>query len=75
MSLSVINLSRTLKSNIIALITIHAKLSKLIFLLTRINLINFINVLIRISITFYFYLVLSLLKLSNLIIKSIVTLL
>jgi len=53
----------------------YAKSSKLIFLLTKINLINFINLLIIISITLHFYLVLSLIKSSNLTIKSIVTLL
>jgi len=53
----------------------YAKSSKLIFLLTRINLINFVNSFIIISITLHFYLVPSLIKSSNLIIKSIVTLL
>jgi hypothetical protein len=75
LSLSIINLSSTLKSNIIALITMYAKSSKLIFLLTRINLINFVNLLIIISIALHLCLVLGLIKSSNLIIKSIVTLL
>jgi len=52
----------------------YAKSSKVIFLLTKINLINFIKLLIIISITLHFYLVLSLIKSSNLTIKSIVTL-
>jgi len=52
----------------------YTKFSKLIFLLTKINLISFINLLIIISITLHFYLVLSLIKSSNLTIKSIVTL-
>jgi len=51
----------------------YARSSKLISLLTKINLINFINLLIIISITLHFYLVLGLIKSSNLIIKSIVT--
>jgi hypothetical protein len=74
LSLLVINLSRTLKSNIIALITIYARSKELIFLLTKINLIYFINLLIITSITSHFYLVPSLIKSSNLIIKFIVTL-
>jgi len=53
----------------------YAKSSKLIFLLTKINLINFVNLLIITSIILHFYLVLSLIKSSNLTIKSIVTLL
>jgi len=75
LSLSVINLSRTLKSNIIALITVYARSSALIFLLTRINLINFVNLLIITSIALHFYFILGLIESSNLIIKSIVTLL
>jgi len=53
----------------------YARFNKLIFLLTRINLINFINFLIIISITLHFYLVLGLIKSSNLTIKFIITLL
>jgi len=53
----------------------YAKFSKLIFLLTRINLIYFINLLIITSITLHFYLVLGLIKSSSLTIKFIVTLL
>jgi len=53
----------------------YARFSKLIFLLTKINVINFINLLIITSITLHFYLVLGLIKSSSLIIKSIVTLL
>jgi len=53
----------------------YAKSSKLIFLLTRITLIDFVNLLIIISITLYFYLILGLIKFSNLIIKFIITLL
>jgi hypothetical protein len=53
----------------------YARSSKLIFLLTRINLINFVNLLTITSITLHLYLVLGLIKSSNLIIKSIVTLL
>jgi hypothetical protein len=75
LSLLVINLSRTLKFNIIALITMYAKFSKLIFLLTRINLIYFVNLLIITSIASHFCLVLGLIESSNLTIKSIVTLL
>jgi len=53
----------------------YTKFSKLIFLLTRINLINFVNLLIITSITLHFCLVLGLMKSSNLTIKFIVTLL
>jgi len=53
----------------------YARFSKLIFLLTKKNLINFINLLIIISITLHFYLVLGLINSSSLTIKSIVTLL
>jgi hypothetical protein len=53
----------------------YAKSSALIFLLTGINLINFVNLLIITSIALHLCLVLGLIKSSNLIIKSIVTLL
>jgi len=53
----------------------YAKFSKLISLLTRINLIYFLNLLTITSITLHFNLVLNLIKSSNLIIKFIVTLL
>jgi len=53
----------------------YARSSKLIFLLTRINLINFVNLLIIRSITLHFYLVLGLIKSSNFTIRFIVTLL
>jgi len=53
----------------------YARSSKLIFSLTRINLMYLVNLLIITSITLHFYLVLGLINSSNLIIKSIVTLL
>jgi hypothetical protein len=74
LSLLVINLSSTLKSNISTLITIYAKSSALINSLTRINLINFVTLLIITSIALHFYPVSSLIESSNLIIKSIITL-
>jgi hypothetical protein len=75
LSLLVINLSSTLKSNISTLITVYAKSSALINSLTRINLINFVNLLTITSIASHFCPVPSLIESSSLTIKSIITLL
>ena len=70
-----INLSSILKSKRSALITIYARFSALIVLLTGINFVNLVAQLIITSIASYLCLVPSLINSSNLTIKSIVTLL
>ena len=66
-------MSSILKSKRSALITIYARSSALIVLLTGINFVNLVARLIITSIASHLYLVPSLINSSNLTIKSIVT--